>query len=99
MLASLLKGEITQEEYTSSNNINVKLVKMPCYLHGLIFKRREETLIVINKELPYEKAKLALLHEFAHFELHHLDEFIFEYKREDLEDEADRYVEFLLDKE
>lgn len=96
MLSSLLRGEITQDEYTSSNNISVRLVKMPYYLQGLIFKRREETLIAINKELPYEKARMALLHEFAHFELNHLDEFVFEYKREDLEDEADRYVEFLL---
>ncbi len=96
MLSSLLKGEITQEEYTSLNNINIRLVKMPFYLHGLIFKRREETLIAINKELPYEEAKITLLHEFAHFELHHLDEFIFEYKKENLEDEADKYVEFLL---
>ena len=97
MLSSLLRGEITQEEYTSLNNINVRLVKMPYYLYGFVFKHKDEILLAINEVLPYEKAKLTLLHELAHFELKHLDEFMLEFKIEDLEDEADEYVEFLLE--
>ncbi len=96
MLFSLLSGEITQEEYTRLNNISVKLVKFPSYLYGLIYKHKDEFLVAINKDLSYEKTRMTLLHEFAHFEMHHLDEELFEYKIENLEDEADRYVEFLL---
>lgn len=96
MLIALLKGEITQDEYMRANNINIFYKAMPGYIHGLVIKYREISMIVINKYLSKKKADLTILHEFAHLELHHLDKFVCEYKRADIEDEADRYVEFLL---
>lgn len=96
MLIALLKGEITQDEYMRANNINIFYKDMPGYIHGLVIKYRDISMIVINRYLSKAKANLTILHEFAHLELHHLDNFICEYKRDDIEDEADRYVEFLL---
>lgn len=97
MLIALLKGEITQDDYMRANNINIFYEYMPNYIHGLVIKYRGISMIVINKCLSKAKANLTILHEFAHLELHHLDKFICEYKRDDIEDEADKYVEFLLD--
>lgn len=96
MLIALLKGEITQDEYMRANNINIFYKAMPGYIHGLVIKYRDISMIVINRYLSKAKANLTILHEFAHLELHHLDNFICEYKRDDIEDEADRYVKFLL---
>lgn len=96
MLIALLKGEITQDEYMRANNINIFYKILPNYIHGLVIKYRGISMIVINKYLSKSKSNLAILHEFAHLELNHLDEFICEYKRDDIEDEADKYVSFLL---
>lgn len=96
MLIALLRGEITQDEYMRANNINIFYRCMPNYIHGLVIKYRDISMIVINKCLSKAKANLTILHEFAHLELNHVEKFICEYKRADIEDEADRYVEFLL---
>lgn len=97
MLFSLLKGEITQEEYLRMNNITLIFRKLPGYLYGFIYKHFNETLITINDQLSYEKTTLTILHEFAHFELHHTELEMLQYKVDDIEDEADRYVKFLLE--
>ena len=53
---------------------------------------------MINKYISYYKQKKTILHELAHMELCHLDKKkLLEFKIEGLEDEADRYVKFLLE--
>lgn len=96
MLLALLNSEITQEEYLYQNDIELRYVKLPKYVYGLIYKYKDKILIAINKSLSDQKKKKTILHEFSHFELKHLDSFLLEFKIEDLEDEADRYIEFLL---
>lgn len=96
MLIALLKGEITQDEYMRANNINIFYKALPNYIQGLVLRYRDINMIVVNKWLSKRKKDLTILHEFAHLELKHLDKFIFEYKRKGIEDEADRYVKFLL---
>lgn len=96
MLISLLKGEITQDEYMRANNINIFYKALPSYIQGLVIRYRGVNMIVVNKWLSKRKKNLTILHELAHLELKHLDKFIFEYKRKGIEDEADKYVEFLL---
>lgn len=97
MLLSLINNEITQEEYLNCNNITLKFYKLPGYIYGFIYKHKDYVLIAINNQLSLFKKKLTLLHEFAHFELHHQELNILEFKIEDIEDEADRYVKYLLD--
>lgn len=96
VLFSLLKGEISQEEYLRVNNITLLFTKLPGYLYGFIYKYKDDTLIAINDQLSRKKTKMTILHEFAHFELHHTELNILEYKVENVEDEADRYVNFVL---
>lgn len=99
MLLALLEGEIDQNEYMYLNNIELRYVSLPSYVYGLIYKHKDIFLIAINKSLSDNCKKKTILHELAHFELKHWDKEVFEYKIEGLEDEADRYVNFLLEKE
>ena len=99
MLISLLSGEISQNEYINYNNIKIIQANLPKRIYGLIFYYKDINLIVINKYISKERAKTTLLHEFAHYELHHLDKICLDFKIEGIEDEADRYVNFLLEKE
>lgn len=99
VLLALLEGEIDQNEYMYLNNIELRYVSLPSYVYGLIYKHKDIFLIAINKSLSDNCKKKTILHELAHFELKHWDKEVFEYKIEGLEDEADKYVNFLLEKE
>lgn len=97
MLIDLLKNEITQEEYTRENDIHIIYKKLPKKVYGFIHKYRDINLIIINWNISKELKKRTLIHELAHFELHHLDKNFIEFNIENIEDEADRYVKFLLE--
>lgn len=92
MLKSLLRGEISQKEYINYNNIKVIATTLPKRIYGFIFNYRNINLIIINKYISKNKQKIALLHEFAHFELNHLNKLCLDFKIEGIEDEADRYL-------
>lgn len=96
MLSSLLKGEINQNEYMNYNNIKVVRMEFPKRIYGFIFTYRNLNIIAINKYISFEKYFVTLLHEFAHLELNHIEKARFDFKIEGIEDEADKYVEFLL---
>ena len=97
MLASLLNGEITQEEYINCNNIKILDFTLPKRIYGFIFNYRNINFIIVNKYISIGKYKYTILHEFAHLELNHLSKLILNFKIEGIEDEADRYINFLLD--
>lgn len=94
MLKDLLNGDITQEEYLNRNNISLREYKLPKYIYGFIYKHNNIYLVAINEELSRKKKKFTILHEFAHFELGHLDKV--RYCLEDIEDEADNYIKEVL---
>ena len=99
MLFNLLNNDITEDEYLRENNIKVIYKKLPKKVYGFIHRYRDINLIIINWNISKEKKKLTLLHEFAHLELHHLDrnKDLFAFSIEGIEDEADRYIKFLLE--
>ena len=97
MLIDLLKNEITQDEYIRENNIRIVYKKLPKKIYGFIYRYRDINLIIINWNISKELKKRTLIHELAHFELHHLDKNFIEFNIENIEDEADRYVKFLLE--
>lgn len=96
MLISLLRGEISQDEYMNYNNVKIVKIDLPKRIYGFIFNYRNINLIVTNKYISQKKYDVTLLHEFAHLELSHLDKMCLDFKIEGIEDEADKYVEFLL---
>lgn len=99
MLVSLLNNEISEQDYLIDNNAKIIYKKLPKRIYGFVFKYRDIFLIVINWNISKEKKKKTLLHEFAHMELSHLDKQkqILEFSIENIEDEADRYIKFIID--
>lgn len=96
MLISLLKGEITQEDYINYNNIKIVKIYLPKRIYGFIFNYRNINLIIVNKSLSDYKFDITLLHEFAHLELNHMGKTCLDFKIDGIEDEADKYVDFLM---
>lgn len=96
MLISLLRGEINQDEYMNYNNVKVIRIALPKRIYGFIFNYRNINLIVINKYISKAKYDETLLHELAHLELSHLDKICLDFKIEGIEDEADKYIKYLL---
>lgn len=96
MLSALLNEEITQDDFTRFYDVTIVWKKLPKYVWGFTFKKKR-IYVVINSSLGEKNKKLTLLHEFAHVELHHLDKEFVKAKIQGIEDEADNYIEFLLD--
>lgn len=96
VLISLLRGEISQDEYMNYNNVKIVKIDLPKRIYGFIFNYRNINLIVTNKYISQKKYDVTLLHEFAHLELSHLDKMSLDFKIEGIEDEADKYIEYLL---
>ena len=101
MLKALLNGEITQNDYLFSNDVTLLYKELPKKVYGFIFKYKGRNIITINSNISLKKKKMTILHEFAHLELSHLDnkKRLMEFKIEDIEDEADRYINFILENE
>lgn len=95
MLSALLNEEITQDDFTRFYDVTIVWKKLPKYVWGFSFKKKR-IYVVINSSLGEKNRKLTLLHEFAHVELHHLDKEFVKAKIQDMEDEADNYIKFLL---
>lgn len=95
MLSALLNEEITQDDFTRFYDITIIWKKLPKYIWGFTFKKKR-IYVVINSSLGEKNRRITLLHEFAHVELHHLDKEFVKAKIQGMEDEADNYIEFLL---
>ncbi len=100
MLKDLLTGCITQKDILSYYNANVTYLSLIKGINGFVFNYKNINNIIINKNLSYYKRKKTLLHELAHIELNQLNQFdkdLFAFHIQDYEDEADRYINFLLE--
>ena len=98
MLLELLNNNISQEEYFTNNDIKLLYKKLPKKIYGCVFNYKNYNYIVINTSLSDRKAKKTILHEVAHIELNHLykRKRLMEFKIEGLEDEADMYINSIL---
>ena len=97
---NLLKGEITQKDLLNYLNITIKYKELPKGVNGFVFQHKGLFIIIINKYLSYYKKKKTILHELAHIELNQLcqyDKDLFALNVDKYEDEADRYIKFLIE--
>ncbi len=99
MLIDLLNNEISEKDYFIENNIKIIYKKLPKKIYGFIHKYRDINIIIVNWNISKEKKKKTIIHELAHLELHHLDrqQELFSFSIENVEDEADKYVKFLME--
>lgn len=98
---NLLKGEITQKDLLNYYNATITYEELPKNIKGYVFTYNGINNIMINKNLSYYKKKKTILHELAHIELNQLcqyDKDLFALNIEKYEDEADRYIKFLMEK-
>lgn len=98
-LYNLLSKQITQDELLNYYNATIVYDNLPEKINGCTFNHKGINLIIINKELSSYKRKKTILHELAHIELNQLcqTDSLTDFKVEKYEDEADRYVKFLLE--
>ena len=97
---NLLKSEITQQDLINYLNASVIYEQLPTGIYGFIFNYDNINFIIINKNISYYKKKKTLLHELAHIELNQLcqtDKDLLAFHIDQYEDEADRYIKFLLE--
>lgn len=97
---NLLLGEITQSELLNYYNATIIYEELPTNVNGFVFNYDNINFIIINKFLSYFMIKKTILHELAHIELNQFnqtDNDLFMFKVDSYEDEADRYVKFLLE--
>ena len=97
-LFNLLTGEITQQDLLRYYNASIIYEELPIGINGCVDYYRGINNIYINKILSYYKKKKTLLHELAHIELNQLGQSdkLLAFKRDQYEDEADKYIELLL---
>ena len=99
-IKSLLNETITLKDLLNYYNATVKYKEMPIKIHGFVFLYKGLFIIIINKYLSYYKRKKAILHELAHIELNQLEQLdndLFAFKTSEYEDEADKYIKFILE--
>ena len=97
---NLLKREITQQELLNYYNTTIVYDRLPDSINGLVFSYEAIYTIIINSNLSYYMRKKTILHELAHIELNQLnqtDKDLFKFKIDKYEDEADKYIKFILD--
>ncbi len=98
-IKNLLSGEITQCDLINYYNVTLLYEQLPLSVNGLVFNYDGINFIIINDNLSYYKRKKTLLHELAHIELNQLcqrDKDLFAFHIQEYEDEADRYIKYLL---
>ncbi len=101
-LSGLLRGEITQQELLNYYNANITYEELDKGINGFVKCYKGIYNIFINKNLSYYKRKKTIIHELAHIELNHLCQInkdLFVFQIDNYEDEADKYIKFLLESE
>lgn len=99
-IISLLKREITQQELLNYYNACITIIDLPDGINEFVFSYENIYNIFINKELSYYKRKKTILHELAHIELSQLKQLnkdMFAFYIEKYEDEADKYLNFIIE--
>lgn len=99
-LLSLLNGEITQQELLNYYNASITYTHLPDKIDGFVFQYENVYNIFIDEDLSYYKKKKTILHELAHIELEQFcskDKDLFSLKIQKHEDDADRYIKFILE--
>ena len=98
-IINLLRNEITQQDLLNYYNANITYKNLPMKINGFVFCYNGIYNIIINKNLSYYKKKKTIIHELTHIELNQLfqnNKDLFEFFIDKYEDEADRYIKFIL---
>lgn len=101
MIKKLINGSITQNEVLGYYNTNITYKELPKGIDGFVFNYRGINNVFINSNLSNYRKKKVILHELAHIELDQLeqnDNDLFAFKISNYEDEADKYINQIINK-
>ena len=99
-IKNLLSGNITQKELLNYYNSTILYYELPMEVKGFVFSYDNINFIIINSKISYYLRRKTLLHELAHIELNQLcqvDKDLFAFKVDKYEDEADKYIKFIIE--
>lgn len=100
MIKELIKGDKTQKEILIETNTNITYINLPRFINGFVFNYKSINNVFINSSLSSYKKKKTILHELAHIELNQLNQIdndLFAFYINKYEDDADRYIKFILE--
>ncbi len=96
---NMLCGDISLKELLNYHNANITYIDLSNGINGFVFEYENIYNIFINKNLSYYKKKKTIIHELAHIELNQFNQAnkdLFAFHIDKYEDEADKYVKFML---
>lgn len=96
---NMLCGDISLKELLNYHNANITYIDLSNGINGFVFEYENIYNIFINKKLSYYKKKKTIIHELAHIELNQLNQLnkdLFAFHINKYEDEADKYIKFIL---
>lgn len=98
-IKNLIDNDVTQDEFLNYNNATLLFEKLPIEINGLIVRKNDINVIIINDNLGEEARKKAFLHEISHLELNHTYRYnIMDNNMDKYEHEVDLYIkEFNFD--
>lgn len=100
-IKNLILGNITQEELLNYYNAVIIYANITySNIRGAIDLYKGYYFIYINNNMSTYKKKKTILHELAHIELSQLEQIdndLFAFKIDKYEDEADRYLKFIIE--
>jgi Zn-dependent peptidase ImmA (M78 family) len=99
-IIDLLKKDITQQELLNYYNATITYIHLPAEIYGCVYLYKGIFNIFIEENLSYYKKRKTILHELAHIELNQLEQSnkdLFAYSVKQYEDEADKYLKYLLE--
>ena len=97
-IINLINGDVSYNDFLNFYNIKPVYYILPKRIYGFVFSYKENNFIVINKNTGYSTQKHTLLHELAHIELSHINNYklVLEFSKIGLEDEADLYIKNIV---
>lgn len=92
-IRNLINCEITQDEYLRLKNATLLYKKLPNEINGMIVRKNDLNIIIINECLSDENKKKTFLHEITHLELNHTYKYKISSNDNDIfEEEVDNYI-------
>lgn len=98
-IKNLIMGEILQNDLLNYYNASIIYEELPYRVNGFVFNYDGVNFIIINNNISFYKKKTTILHELAHIELNQLNQAnndLFAFYIDKYEDEANRYIEKLI---
>lgn len=90
---NLINNEITQDDYLRYKNATLLFKKMPNKISGLIVRKCDINIIIINDYLNINEKRKAFLHEASHLDLDHTYKYRIVNNDSDVyEQEVDNYI-------